>query len=204
MNDMRLIVNEFDIEAVGDEWESLVSAGQMIAEAHDRNRWSLGDLGNKCERRYKDGSLGKYAAAINVRPTTMYDYAKCSLFYDADDRAAFPPLTWSHYRVAMKAKDHDLAMNWLARAADEGWTVEELEDSLKVAVGEAPKARKLLEFGGQFVDLRPVVNNQAELVEYSFVLRVPVGTGEEINAVLKMRGAYTLKVYGQGGEDDAE
>ena len=63
----------------------------MIAEAHDRNRWSLGDLANKCHRRYGDGSMGKYAAAINVRPTTVYDYAACSGFYDEDSRVAFPP-----------------------------------------------------------------------------------------------------------------
>lgn len=43
-SDIRVVVNEFDLDALGDDWETLVSAGIQIVEAHDRNRWTLGDL----------------------------------------------------------------------------------------------------------------------------------------------------------------
>lgn len=190
--DVRVVYTEYDIERMDDNWETLVSAGQMIAEAHDRNRWTLGDLGGKVVRRYGDDSIGNFAAAINIRPSTMYDYTACSAFYNAEDRVAFPPLNWSHYRAALKAKEHDLAMTWLARAADEGWTVEELNEALKPAgKGGGGQPEKITEFGGMFRECRALPGDEgAEPTGYEVVIRLskPV-------SLLDPGRVYTFKAF---------
>lgn len=194
MSDLRIVYNEFDLDQIGDEWESLVSAGLQIAEAHDRNRWTLGDLGNKVARRYGEDSLGSYADAVNIRPTTMYDYTACSRAFSVEDRAAFPPLTWSHYRAALKAGDQ--AMLWLARAADEGWRVDELTEALRVAKGENPRPRKLLEVGGEFQGCIDVRDDDAQLIGVVLQFRCLPEVMDELDRVDAANRVVTLKVYG--------
>jgi hypothetical protein len=195
MANVHILINAIDVDAVGDEWETLVSAGQTIVEAHDRNRWALGDLGRKCERRYGEQSLAQYAAAINVRPKTMYDYTACAAFYDRDERAAFPTLTWSHYRVALRAEDR--ALLWLARAADEGWSVDALGDALREASGDAPRPRKLIAFDGQLSELCAAeIGDDGEVAAYDVVFRVTPATLARIRGVLRPSAAYTAKLYG--------
>lgn len=203
--DLHLIVNEIDLAGIGDEWEALVSAGQMIAEAHDRNRWALGDLGLKVQRRYGEDSIGSYGAAINVRPSTMYDYVACSGFYDVDARAQFPPLTWSHFRAAMKAGALDVAMSFLAHAADNNWSVDELLERIRVKTGESPRPKKLIELGAEYADLRPRLNAEGEMVAWDIVFRVDLNADSSINGLLELRRVYTLKVFGvlEGESDDA-
>lgn len=202
MPNVHILINEIDVDAVGDEWETLVSTGLTIVEAHDRNRWALGDLGVKCERRYGHKSIGQYAAAINVRPTTMYEYSACSAFYDRDDRAAFPPLAWSHYRVALRVKDHEEALVWLAKAADEGWTVDELSDAIKEATGEAPRPKKLVEFIGQLHELSiSRIDDSGEIVAYDVVFRILPVMQAELAGALQIGSDYTAKIY--GGQEDA-
>lgn len=200
LSEPRIVVTDIDLDSIGDEWETLVSAGQMIAEAHDRNRWLLGDLGNKIEKRYSEDAIGQYARAINVRPSTMYDYTRCSAFYDDVDRAAFPPLNWSHYRAALKAKTHELAMTWLAKAADEGWSVEDLNEALKPA-GNAVggSAEKLSEFGAEFTDQTPILDAEGKVQGYTVTFRTTVSLS------LVPRRIYTVKVFGvKEGEGDDE
>lgn len=202
MTDVRLIVTDMDVAALGDEWETLVSAGQAVAEAHDRNRWLLGDLGGKIDRRYGHDSLGKYAFDINIRPTTMYDYAACSAFYPEDDRAAFPPLNWSHYRAAMRVKNHEMAMVLLAKAADNGWTVEELADAVREANGNPPRPKKLTELeGAEFLGARVKADRAGEVIAYELTFCVSAAFADAIQKLVE-NDAYTLKVYGMTNEEN--
>jgi len=198
---MQALVTDFDVSKVVDEWEDLVSAGQAIVEAHDRNRWALGDLGGKVERRYGEESLSKYASEINCRPSTLYDYTACSTFYNDEDRAKFPPLNWSHYREARRTGDHAIALIWLARAADEGWSVETLKTMINEGKeGGGSTNEKLGELGATFLDCKPNVNPDGKVVDYELIFRVsdPIA--------LKVKQVYTLKVYGvkQEGKNDAD
>lgn len=194
MTDVRIVYNEFDLDRIGDDCEIVVSAGLQIAEAHDRNRWTLGDLGCQVARRYGENSLGSYAEAINVRPTTMYDYTACSRAYSVEDRAAFPPLTWSHFRAALKAGDH--AMLWLTRAADEGWKVDELAEALRIAVGEKPRPRKLLEVGAEFQGYVDVRDDTARLIGVVLQFRCLPDVLDVLDKVDAANKVVTLKVYG--------
>lgn len=145
-----ILVVEFNVADVDESWTSLVSAGIQIVEAHDRNRWALGDLGLKVERNYGEESLGKYANEILIRPKTMYDYASVSGFYSDDYRAMFPSLSWSHYRVAMGATDLEDAIEWLVRAADEGLNVDQLDALIKGKPSRLTK--KVTDFDARMVE----------------------------------------------------
>lgn len=199
--DVRVIVTEFNIDAIDDEWESLVSAAIPIVKAHDENRWALGSLGAKAERRYGESSLGKFSRVIGLKsPTIMYDYVTTFNFYSAEDQAAFPPLTWSHYRAAMRVKSRELAMTWLAKAADEDWTVDDLIEAIRVKDGGDPKPQKVIEIGGQFWECRPVTaEGSSEVTGYDLVFRV----ASEVD-VLTPRGVYTVKVFGARLDEDDE
>lgn len=199
----QLVVTDFDLATLGDEWETLVSAGQMIAEAHDRNRWRLGDLGMKVERRYGTSAIAEFALAINVRTSIMYDYTACSAFYGDEDRVAFPPLNWSHFRAAKKAKEHDIAMNWLAKAADNGWSVEDLNEALAPGSGGTPANQKLAQFGAEYKDLTPITDADGKIQGYNLVFRLAPEAMRDIDAALKLRTVYKVKVFGvsETGDD---
>lgn len=204
---MTTLVTEFNVAQISDDWEELVSAGQAIAEAHDRNRWALGDLGCKVERRYGESTIAEYASAINIRTSTMYDYTAVSIFYASEeDRVAFPPLNWSHYRIAMRAKSLDIALNWLAKAADNGWKVEDLAEALDPGSGGNPKNEKKAEFGAEYKDLTPILNDANEIIGYTLIFRITDDVEKKITEHLKLRTVYKLKVFGvpeAGGDDDA-
>lgn len=216
MSDIRIVYSEFDLAAVGDEWEALVSAGQQIAEAHDRNRWTLGDLGGKVLRRYGEDSIGSYAAAINVRPSTMYDYAACAAYYSVEDRAAFPPLSWSHFRAAMKASTKAIALEWLGQAADMGWSVDTLAEHMRVAVGQAPKPAKLGELGAEYLGysaLRPgsdfggASDEDAEDVPPIALVvsfRVTPDAAGLLDGLGSVAGVVTLKIFGVPQAQDSD
>jgi hypothetical protein len=134
-----IVYTEIDVDNVPDDWESLTSAGIEIAQAHDRNRWALGDLALKVERRYGQTSLKAYAGAVNIRPSTLYEYARCAAAYSKAQRAAFPALSWSHYRAALHDREH--AIQWLEAANDNLWLVDELTRQIRAARGEKTTTR---------------------------------------------------------------
>lgn len=208
MTSIRAIVTDFDLDAVKDDWSALVSAGIAITDAHDRNRWTLGDLGIKVERRYKSDSLGKFASEIKVQPATMYDYVACSVFYDEERREAFPSLSWSHYRAAMKAGDPESAVGWLVRASDENWAVGVLSEAIRLASGEGKKPVKLVEFAGQLAVIHPCYSAFGELVGYELTFTASAELRETIAKKLVEGEEYTVKVFGtpkaETEESDAE
>jgi hypothetical protein len=140
-----ITIAQFDVNAVGDGWEALVSAGQAIIEAHDRNRWACGDLGLRVQATYGESTLRKYAREINIQSSsTLYNYVQVSRFYDEATRGMFPSLSWSHYRAAMRVKDTTLALTILARAADDDAPVAEVERMVCAAVGQRVPPRLLV------------------------------------------------------------
>lgn len=186
-SDIRVVVNEFDLDALGDDWETLVSAGIQIVEAHDRNRWTLGDLAKKCQRRYGSAAIKTYAAAVNVRSSTMYEYHACATFYNLEDRATFPPLAWSHYRAALRLKEHELALEWLARAADEEWSADTLTKEIKEFLGE---------------DTPEKVFDQVKRLETDADGKTPVVFFD--GSDLKVSKRYRVVLYEVEGEDYSE
>lgn len=132
----------FDIDALPSDWEALTSAGRAMTEAADRQRWQLGDLGNKVQRVYGKESLKTFAGEINIaNHKTLWDYSRVAARFEKSVRNEFPALSFTHFRTAMRAKDD--AELWLVQAQDNGWPVAEMARQIAQAIG-APVPPKLL------------------------------------------------------------
>ena len=108
----------------------------------------------------------------------------------------------------MAATDLAEAMIWLGRAADEGWTVEQLKEAIAGATGTAnssSRAEKLISFSGTYADMRPHLNKDGVVDGYDLVIRVNRGTQVDIDNAVKFGGMYTYKMYSipeeLGGDD---
>lgn len=127
-------------------WEELADAGRVLASDLDAGRFSLGDVGLRCETVYGANSLGQLAADIGLaRANTLRQYTRVSRRFDPVSRGTFldAGLNWSHFRESMRAgADAEL---WLARAADEGWNVSELHRQIATAIGKPVPPRLLLD-----------------------------------------------------------
>lgn len=139
-------VQDFDPAAISDDWEILADAGRALAEQNDLNRWVLGDLAGRVEKRYGDDALGSYASEIRVFERTLRVYRQVSSFYPVENgiRVAFPALSWSHYRLCVRLGDLDSAEQMLADASDHNWSARDLTDAIHVALGKPPVNRPLL------------------------------------------------------------
>jgi hypothetical protein len=138
---------DFSIEHVPDDWEALADAGREVMRNMDTGRWLAGDLALRVEKRYGTDALGQYATDIGIASkSTLKDYRSVAARYESDARAAFPALSWSHYRAALRAKDD--AELFLVQAQDNGWPVAELDRRIKAALGQPTTPVKLYDGAG--------------------------------------------------------
>lgn len=150
-----------DLDGLPDDWETLADTGRMIREQQDRDRWLLGDLAEKVHKVYGENSLAKFAGDIQVPTKTLRDYHRVSRFYPSAARAEFPALSWSHYRLAIRAGDLDKAMTRLEQAEGNNWPVAELDKQ----IGGKKHWKKVFEVegtpGGTLVaELSDLIQNQ--------------------------------------------
>lgn len=132
------------LDGLGDSWEELVSTGIELAQHMDLHRWAIGDIGCKVQTKYGQDSMGRFASEIGIaNAQTFRDYTRVARRFESSTRNAFlgSPITFTHFRAAMRAgADAEL---WLARAADEGWSVAEMGRQIAAAIGK-PVPPKLL------------------------------------------------------------
>jgi hypothetical protein len=131
---MDMAALDFQIEQVPDDWEALADAGRSVMQHMDTGRWLAGDLALRVEKKYGTDALGKYAADIGIASReTLKKYRQVSERYEKGTRGAFPALSWTHFRDAMRAKDD--AELFLVQAQDNGWPVAELNRQIAAAIG---------------------------------------------------------------------
>jgi hypothetical protein len=133
---------DFSIEQVSDDWEELASAGREVMQHMDTGRWLAGDLALRVEKKYGTDALGKYAADIGIASReTLKQYRQVSARYQSATRVAFPALSWTHFRDAMRAKDD--AELWLVQAQDNGWPSAVMAREIAAAIGARVPPRLL-------------------------------------------------------------
>ncbi|MCI0348140.1 MAG: hypothetical protein L0Z53_01835 [Acidobacteriales bacterium] len=136
----------FDIENLPDDWESLADAGREIVGDQDRDRWMLGHLAKRVEKRYGEKSIKKFASDINLPSSkTLYDYHRVSKFYPFSVHADFPALSWSHFKVAMRLEWEESALNVLCEAEENNWPVAALNERIDEILGKKSPPRKLVD-----------------------------------------------------------
>lgn len=111
-----------------DTYESLCDEGRAIVESMDRDRWRLGDLAITVSKHYGSDTINEFAKDIGISKSAAKQYRRCAEFYEKDTRVSFldTNITYSHFRVAIRARIQYLAIDWLHKASSNGWTVDEL------------------------------------------------------------------------------
>ncbi len=148
--DEAMVIAYADLDQISDEWETLVSAGQQIVEAHDRNRWLLGDIALlKVQKRYGEDAIGRYADDVGVRPSTMYQYRDVSKMFEFSMRMEFrkrhPTLTWSHCYQLARLNALELALPLADIAEDRGWKTRRLKETVDEILGVDPPPEKVFD-----------------------------------------------------------
>lgn len=131
-------------------WEQLTALGRELIAEHDRRRWDLGALALQVASVYGQASLRNYAADINCRASTLYEYRRVREMFSDDERDSLPLLTWSHFRAALKL-EHDAAIEALQRANDNDMRADEFRDYVRILCNEEPPARALFVAEGYVV-----------------------------------------------------
>lgn len=118
-------------DGVSTSWEEMITIALAVTESMDEGRWELGRIAAGIERR----DIPKLAAAIKVGSASLRQYRQCAEFYPPEFWNTYFALSWSHYHEARKAADGDLeiALEWLEKANDLAWPVDELKSEIRRA-----------------------------------------------------------------------
>lgn len=143
-------ITTIDVDAVPDDWESLTSAGIDMRAKQDVQRWALGDLAIRVDKKYGEGSLKKFATDIRMPShKTLYDYYETSKFFDKFCRAELSEMyrkcSWSHFRAAARAVDLDAARHYLEMADNEDMPVAAMVAAMKADLGNPVTQRRTFE-----------------------------------------------------------
>jgi len=164
-------------ESVMNDWESLVSAGVMAREYKDNSQWTLGDLALLVRRNFGAGSLNDFSKAIGVNKNTILRYRRVSELWEPKDRVEI--LSHRHHMILALRSDRK---EWLERAAEGVWSVEELrlrlkkdatgiEDKVKVGsiLMTATEWEMILKWFGMCIEnpnnLKEITSEDSELIE---------------------------------------
>lgn len=105
---------------------------QSCIESQDRQRWRFGDVAAalKDRARYGDRAVNEIARISRVGKSTAHQYAQMAKFYPVDirDRWKDTQIGWTSMKHAMRLGSTEDAVNFLDKAAAEGWTADQVKD----------------------------------------------------------------------------
>jgi hypothetical protein len=154
-------------------WEEAVSIGMELRNMKDNSQWDLGDLGARIDKDYGGDSLGKFANEIGINKKSMQQYRRVSLAFPKSKRIDL--LSHRHHLILAAREDRN---KWLKKAADNTWTVRQLQRELKMA--EVPEEEQ--------------VHNQLLVTlnkDYTTKESHPI-----VNAILKIKGVIDVITKG--------
>jgi len=122
------------------QYDLAVNLGVSVADDLDAKRWVLGDIAASLETTYGKGVIEKFAIDTHNGKSTVQEYRTMSQYYPTEYRDIAPCLRYSHYKKAKVLKDVELSIEILHQAADNLWTVEQLQLAIK-AQTETPQKR---------------------------------------------------------------
>ena len=127
-------IEENPMEIVEDKmsWEQAISIGMQLREAKDNSQWQLGDLAANVEKKYGTNALEKFANEIGINKKSLQQYRRVALAFPKDKRISF--LSHRHHLILAARKDR---FDWLEKAADNSWSVSQLQFEIKKSEGKA-------------------------------------------------------------------
>jgi hypothetical protein len=124
---------EITYESICDECRELV--GQI-----DARRWVVGDRAILIDKQYGEHTIDDFSRDIGMNKNTVYGWRRVAEFYPESVRRtilnAFPNLTYSHYKDALRCDDLDMAIQWLEQVSAEGWSPDQAAYKLTLARSE--------------------------------------------------------------------
>jgi hypothetical protein len=117
-------------------YEELVTEGQSAREERDKIQWRLGDLAQEVSNTLGKHMVTDFAIRIFVDKGTLARYKEVASAYTPEIREEYKYLSWSHFRAAAAQNQPE---DWLQKAADNSWSVENLMTQIKKFKGEPVK-----------------------------------------------------------------
>lgn len=128
-------------------FEAICEAGRMEVADEDERAWNIGDLACLVDTVYGENRIKRFSDEILMPVSTVKQKRSMAAFYEKDTRGLFPNLSRSHYREAMRL-GHLGAAILLTMAADNNWTVAQVQREKRTVLGKPFTKEKLLDAVG--------------------------------------------------------
>lgn len=119
-------------------WAELVTIGTQALTQIDAGRFVIGDCALLVDSHYGKDEIGRFADDINIEKKRAMEYRTVSRYYPPQIRAQFEglPITYSHYKAAMRYDDLEQSIDILHQAAGSLWRVMDMVNAIKEQLGE--------------------------------------------------------------------
>lgn len=136
--DKHQVFDQVERDPDGNEkrtFEDICSEGLEATEDGDRTNWKHGDLALEIETGYAEHTIEEFSKRIKQKVKHIYECRGMAQFYPEPARTQFLDralsVGWSHMEVCKrKCGSAEAAYALLERAANDGWSVNELERHL--------------------------------------------------------------------------
>jgi hypothetical protein len=134
---------------IDETFEALCDEARQAADNMEEGRWIIGRIAAEVETSYAAHNIGLMATTIGIEKARVWEYERVHKFYEnlapANYRAENPMLRYSHYRMAMRLKEPDKALEFLNECSGEGLTIEQAGIKLTERLGKPVPAKKVIE-----------------------------------------------------------
>jgi hypothetical protein len=110
----------------GESWEEHVSAALVVREGLEEHLWAMAAICASVDRRWGQGSMGKFASEVGYSARRVYELAATYLAYQSRERSQ--SLSFQHHAIAARDPEPEML---LTRAEDEGWSTRDLDVRVK-------------------------------------------------------------------------
>jgi hypothetical protein len=142
---------------IDETFEALCDEARQAADNMEEGRWIIGRIAAEVETQYAAQNIGLMATAIGIEKARVWEYERVHKYYeklaDANYRAANPMLRYSHYRMAMRLKEPDKALEFLDECSRDGLTIEQAGIKLTERLGKPTPVKKVIEFEVEWNDM---------------------------------------------------
>lgn len=128
--DLDAIVKAFESDDAS-AYQMAIAAAMDAAQQIDTGRWQVGDLAALVETKYGGETITDFAREIRIAKKRVEEYRTVARAYPNLLRTQifeqYPNLTYSVLRTAMRFKNVEARLAFLADASDNHWTVDQAD-----------------------------------------------------------------------------
>lgn len=122
-------------------YEEICDHSRKVVGEIDQRRWVVGDDALEIETAYGHHTMDDFARDIGMNKSTIKGWKRVAEFYDKSIRRnlleAFPNLTYTYFKDAIRAGDLKAALDWLEKVSAEGWTADQAAHEMTERIGDS-------------------------------------------------------------------